>query len=438
MSGHINTTLRAGVCALALTGAGGAHATEGYFVEGVSARDQALGGAGIASPADALINATNPAGLVDVGHQMTGDVSLFNPTRGYDASGTMLTAPGHVESGRDIFAIPALGYSHPLDADHAFGISMSGNGGMNTTYGGGLINNALGCGGGSGVFCAGRTGVDLNQGLISAGYAQRFGAVSIGVAPVIGVQVFSAYGLGAMAGLSSIPSELTNHAPSYAIGAGVRAGAIYHVNEQLNLAIAGSTPIWMTPFDNYAGLFARHGRFDIPATIGVGVAYKILPTLTMMLDYKHIFYSDVNAVGDPMAPLTPGSLGTANGPGFGWSDVDVVSLGVEYKYNDRLTLRAGYSHNTQPVSAANVMLNILAPGIVTDHIAGGFSYGLTPQSVVDFAVVYAPKATVSGQEYLPGPGYIPGSSISISMSQLVVTLGLTYHFDAPAAVVAKY
>ena len=80
----------------------------------------------------------------------------------------------------------------------------------------------------------------------------------------------------------------------------------------------------------------------------------------------------------------------------------MVSLGVEYKYNDRLTLRAGYSHNTQPVSAANVMLNILAPGIVTDHIAGGFSYGLTPQSVVDFAVVYAPKATVSGQEYLPG------------------------------------
>ena len=89
MSGHIKTTLRAGVCALALTGAGGAQATEGYFVEGVSARDQALGGAGIASPADALINATNPAGLVDVGHQMTGDVSLFNPTRGYDASGTM-------------------------------------------------------------------------------------------------------------------------------------------------------------------------------------------------------------------------------------------------------------------------------------------------------------------------------------------------------------
>ena len=119
-----------------------------------------------------------------------------------------------------------------------------------------------------------------------------------------------------MAGLSSIPSELTNHAPSYAIGAGVRAGAIYHVNEQLNLAVAGSTPIWMTPFDNYAGLFARHGRFDIPATIGVGVAYKILPTLAVMLDYKHIFYSDVNAVGDPMAAAHAGFAGNRERPGL--------------------------------------------------------------------------------------------------------------------------
>ncbi len=460
MSQRIGNTLRAGLCVIAVSAATAAQATEGYFVEGVSARDQALGGAGIANPGDALINASNPAGLVDVGHQINGAISLFDPNRGYNASGTMLTAPGHVESGRDIFAIPALGYSVPLDADRAIGVSLSGNGGMNTTYGGGLANaNCQGpFAGATGVFCGGRTGVDLTQALISVGYAQRLGKLDLGIAPVMAVQIFSAYGLGAMGafGLSSNPGELTNHSPSWSVGAGVRAGAIYHFDDRFNIAVAGSTPIWSTPFQNYTGLFAGRGNFDIPGSIGAGLSYKILPTLAVMVDYKHIFYSAVKSVGDPMLPLVSGSqvLGTANGPGFGWSDVDVVSIGVEYQYNDRLTLRAGYSHNTQPISAANVMLNILAPGVVTDHIAGGFTYKVDPRSAVDFSLVYAPKAGVTGQEYFPGapanafgPGspaipamYVPGSKINIAMSQLVVTLGYTYHFDTPApvAVAAKY
>ena len=47
--------LRASVCILALCAAAtGAQATDGYFVEGASAREQALGGAGMANPADAL------------------------------------------------------------------------------------------------------------------------------------------------------------------------------------------------------------------------------------------------------------------------------------------------------------------------------------------------------------------------------------------------
>jgi long-chain fatty acid transport protein len=230
--------LRASVCILALCAAAtGAQATDGYFVEGASAREQALGGAGSANPGDSLTNANNPAGLVDVGHQINGDISAFAPTRGYNASGTMLTAPGAVSSGRDIFAIPTLGYAVPLSADSALGASMVANGGMNTSYSG-AIPNAVCAGYHSpmqGVFCGGRAGVDLNQALISIGYAQRFGNLSVGVAPILAVQMFSAYGLGAMGmfGLSSNPAELTNHSPSYSVGGGVRAGARDKVSQQV-------------------------------------------------------------------------------------------------------------------------------------------------------------------------------------------------------------
>ena len=167
-----------------------------------------------------------------------------------------------------------------------------------------------------GVFCGGRAGVDLNQALIYAGYAQRFGNFSIGIAPVMSVQIFSAYGLNTFSafGLSSDPSNVSDHSPAYSVGGGVRAGVLYHVTPDFSFGVEGSTPIWGTKFSDYSGLFAGGGSFNIPATIGGGLSYKLLPTFAMMVDYKHIFYSLVPSIGNPMAPIMLGSMGTANGP----------------------------------------------------------------------------------------------------------------------------
>ncbi len=421
--------IRAGLCALVLS-AGAAQATEGYFVEGVSAREQALGGAGIADLQDALTIANNPAGLVDVGHQFNGGLSLFNPERQYYAPTPGFVPQGDVRSGRDFFVIPNLGYAVPLSGDLALGVAMYGNGGMNTTY----YQNVT-CGrGGPGVFCGGKAGVDLNQAFITAGYAQRFGSLSVGVAPVMAIQMFQAYGLSAFGGYSSNSGALTDRGVDWAVGGGVRAGAQYHVNEAFTLGVSGSTPIWSSDFTKYSGLFAGGGNFDIPGEIGAGLAYKFSPTFTAMLDYKHIFYSSIPAVGDPMSSLFTGSkLGSANGPGFGWRDVDVVALGLEWRATRDLILRAGYAHNTQPITSANVLFNILAPGVITDHITGGFTYAVNKNSSLDFAVVYAPHAGVTGVDPMA-----PSQNINISMSQLELTLAYTYHFDTPKAVSAKY
>src|SRR5271165_7194634 len=108
----LRQTLLAGLGLLAVA-ASPACATEGYFVEGVSARDLGLAGAGSADAKEALTIANNPAGLVDVGRQFNADLSIFAPSRQYDASGTVLVAPGTVESGRDVFVFPALAYSAP-------------------------------------------------------------------------------------------------------------------------------------------------------------------------------------------------------------------------------------------------------------------------------------------------------------------------------------
>ncbi len=92
-------------------------------------------------------------------------------------------------------------------------------------------------------------------------------------------------------------------------------------------------------------------------------------------------------------------------------------------------MRAGYAHNTNPIKSTDVTLNIIAPGVVTDHITGGFSYQLNKNYTFDFAGAYVPRHRVSG----PVPAGFGGGDVELSMHQYQFTAGLTYRFDtAPA------
>ncbi|MGE3246426.1 MAG: OmpP1/FadL family transporter, partial [Beijerinckiaceae bacterium] len=420
-----------------------AFATEGYFQAGYGARSKALAGSGAADSRDAMSLSVNPAGLVDVDDQLNAGASLFMPYRGYDVTGPGLIAPGFtpggkVNSSRNVFGIPYFGYSRHITPDSAWGVAIYGNGGMNTTY---RMPANVNCGGGFGVFCGGKTGVDLNQAFVTVGYAHRFGNLSVGIAPVFAFQMFKAYGLLPFAGVSSNPLALSNNGYDKSIGGGVRGGVQWKVAPNFRIGLSGSTQMYMQKFDKYAGLFADGGKFNVPANITAGVAWDVRPDVTLMMDYKRIFYSGVGAVSN--ASNVPLPLGFPGGPGFGWKDVDVVSVGAEWRVNPVWTLRAGYAHNTNPVTARDVTLNLLAPGVVTDHFTAGLNYKLSPNSSIDVAAMYVPTHRVTGIEVTPPPpngiGANPFRTVSLRMHQFELTVGYNYKFGGAAPpVVAKY
>src|SRR5450759_4842931 len=86
------------------------------------------------------------------------------------------------------------------------------------------------------------------------------------------------------------------------------------------------------------------------------------PELSFGLDFKRINYSGISSVGNPSTNQAP--LGASNGPGFGWQNVNVTKLGVQYAVNSTLTVRAGYGKSDNPIPARDVTFNILAPGVV--------------------------------------------------------------------------
>ncbi len=388
-----------------------AWSTEGYFQLGFGPVQNALGGAGVANSEDAMSMALNPAGLVGLPEQFQVGVGLFMPYRGYSASSGAAAAGvavGSFDSSENLFFMPNMAYSHPIDANSAVGLVLYGNGGMNTTY----KSPA------SGVFNAGNTGVDLMQMFVSADYARRMGNFSFGIAPTLAIQTFKAKGLANFASYSSDPSNLTDRGYDWSYGGGLRAGLEYDFTPQFRLGLSGQTKMWMTKFDKYSGLFADQGGFDIPASVTAGLAYDVTPQWTVMADFQRIFYSDVGAVGNSSS--VPLQFGSTGGPGFGWNDINVYKFGLEYRMNDLWTLRAGYAYSENPVQSADVMLNILAPGVVTHHITAGATYKMSAQDSVDFAFVYAPESKVSGS--------VASGTVELHMHQFVGQVGWTHKF----------
>jgi len=422
------------VVAIGLLLSPAAQATEGYFQHGYGARHKALGGAGVADGRDSTATSLNPAGLVHSGNEVTAAVSAFSPRREFEggpAIGPTFTPVGTIESDSNWFAVPNFAASYRLAPNplaDVIGISLYGSGGMNTDY-----PAVVRGGGATGIFLAGSLGVDLQQVLLSVSLAKTIApGVSVGIAPILARQQIKLKGLDAFTqpGFSIDPGAVTGNGHDVSWGFGVRGGIEVAVAPNIRLGVAGNTPIWSQDFDKYRGLFAEQGSFDIPASIQAGIAVDLTPNLTLLADYRHIWFGSIASIANPST--NQAQLGADDGPGFGWDDVDVVKFGVEWRSSPDLTLRAGYAYATNPVSARDVEFNILAPAVVQHHITAGLEYRIDDAWSVELAGLYAPEETVSGRE-LQFPFHDPSHAIEISMYQFEATLGVKYKFGADGA-----
>lgn len=419
-----------------------ASATDGYFAHGYGMKAKGRGGASTAMATDSFGGAVNPATMVFAGGRIDVGVDWFRPQRSAKREGSFGGAgflDANVEGNeRENFFIPEFGYNRMLRPDLSLGVSVYGNGGMNTDYPGRGLDQGV-CQGGApngipaNLLCgSGNLGVDLYQIIVAPTLAWKFAPQqSVGVAPLIAYQRFKAYGLQPFAAISSDPANLTNRGYDDAWGAGLRVGYFAQLTPAFAFGAGYSTKIDMQEFDKYKGLFAENGDFDIPENYSFGVAFKATPKLTIAADYQRINYSDVKSVGNPSnqpnctSSFPPNPFGPGVGPdclgasgssiGFGWRDVNAFKLGVEYQWDQRLTLRAGYNHTDNPIQARDVTFNILAPGVVTDHVTLGFTYTLPGGSEITMAYMHAFEKSVSGPA--TNPYFNVGGTETITLSE---------------------
>ncbi len=396
-------------------------ATDGYFSHGYGVKAQGMGGVGIAIPQDALAAATNPAGMGLIGDRIDFGLTWFRPIREAEIEGNANPSNNGTYKANESknFFIPEFGYNKVINDQLSLGVSVYGNGGMNTDY-----NRPIP------LFGNTKAGIDMAQLFIAPTLAWKINEThTVGVSVNLAYQRFEAKGLQNFdnANYSSSVGNVTNRGHDNSYGAGLHLGWIGKINHAVSVGATYQTKTYMTKFDKYKGLFAEQGDFDVPEQYGVGIAFKANNKLTIAADIQRINYGDVDSVGASVTNLTIRQipLGDNNGAGFAWRDVTAYKLGASYAWDETLTLRAGYNHSSQPIRKSETMFNMLAPGVVQDHLTLGATWVLPNKSELSFAYMHAFEKKVNGSGSIPD-GYGGGDA---NLKMYEDSLGIAYGWN---------
>ena len=437
-------------------------ATNGHQLMGVGAYQKSMGGAVTAAPYDTTTAISNPAGMALIGTKADFNFDMFMPTRSVD-----FTAMGGQsdQGGSPLYLAPAVGWVGPVNesGDLFFG------GGMYLVSGMGVDYSTINTGPFDAVLTQlaggtpGAAQMTLYKGSMFSQYqfwklaptlAKRFSdQLSVGVALNVDYhqlsvkEVFANQTSGSYMGL-----DLAR--PTGALGLGFTVGALYKVNDMLQVGLnyaseqsfqdieyrlAAGDVVWLPDaMGNMA--ISDNGTYKLgmnfPQQLAVGVAVTPSEALTITADVKWINFKktqdkvDLKGTFNVVNMMTGPTGTTASSVSlpFGWDDVMVYAVGLSYKVSPMVTLRAGYNHGDSPIKEADVFNNLIFPAIVQDHLGLGADFSLGDHWGVGLAFMKAFKKEFTGKQDLTVLGQTIDSGAKISLEETSLLLAISYNF----------
>lgn len=436
-----NKTLRATALTACMVAAGQAWATNGMLMEGYGPVALSMGGAAQAYDNGTAGMMNNPATLQLGANGTRVDLAL-------GLLGPNVTAMGE-KSGGTSYVMPAIGWVRKND-QFSYGIGVFGQGGMGTEYPAGSMNAAGTSQPVRSELAVGRVILpvsyrateQLNLGgsldytwasldmRMAAGLTQLGGLYAGGTGAFAPANLQAAMGQLAGMGVSTARIDFSDDnkftgaakasgftgklGATYSLNPNLTLGASYHLKTRMGDLKTNATGATLTMGQAMTGRMVIHD-FQMPANGALGLAWKASSSLELLADVKRIAWA--NAMKDFRMTFesAPGNVSFTLPQN--WKDQTVLALGGAYKLNPAWTLRAGYSHASNPVPDATV--HPLFPAIVKDHYTAGFGYQIGKNMTLDAALSHAPKVTVNA-------GMLGGAPITHSQTNYQMLLGIRY------------
>jgi len=433
----------------ALLAAGSAHATNGMLMEGYGPIATGMGGASQAIDHGTAAMAANPATLGSM-PDGTARLDVAFGVLGPDVNSSI--GGMNAKSGGTSYLMPAIGYTRRNGA-YTYGIGMFAQGGMGTEYeatsfmaagSGAPVRSELGVG--NVIFpLAYQVNPNLTVGatlkfmwssldlLMAASPAQLGQMVTGGSGALGGALAGGALNTATWARINfSDNNDFTGSAKSTGFGASL--GAVYKVNKDVTVGGSyqfksalddmktSSTAASMTANPGAAptATFTDRGRitvidFQMPSVFAIGASWQANPSLLLAADLKYIGWSDAMQ----SFKMRYDSAGMGGSVSFAlpqnWKDQTVLNLGMAWKANEQLTLRAGLNLADNPIPDAYV--NPLFPATVKNHVTLGLGYKLSAAGDFNASLAVAPSTSVTS-----------GGGVAISHAQTNLQLMYSHRF----------
>ncbi|MDO9143855.1 OmpP1/FadL family transporter [Rhodoferax sp.] len=406
----------------ALLAAGSAHATNGMLMEGYGPISTGMGGASQAIDHGNAGMAQNPAtlGMMADG---TARLDVAFGILGPDVSSSMAGRPT-AESGGTSYLMPAFGYTRRNGA-LTYGLGVFAQGGMGTEYdatsfmaGGFNLPARSELGVGNVIFpVAYQVNPNLTVGatlkfmwssldMQMAASMQDLGAMMTGGSGSFVAQDMTNPFAGASAARLSFSddNDFTGAAKSTGFGAAlgmtykvnkdVMVGASYQFKSALDDMETGSsgasiaTDTGITDFGRMTVI-----DFQMPSVFAVGASWQASPALLLAADLKYIGWNDAMKSFKMRYDSSMGRGSVSFAMPQEWKDQTVLNLGLAWKANEALTLRAGLNLAGNPIPDAYV--NPLFPATVKNHVTLGLGYQVSKAGDFNMSLTMAPKVTVT-------------------------------------------
>lgn len=403
----------------ALLAAGSAQATNGMVMEGYGPISTGMGGASQAIDHGNAAMAQNPAtlGMLADG---TARIDVAFGVLGPDVKSSLMGM--EAKSGGTSYLMPAFGYTRRSGA-YTYGIGMFAQGGMGTEYdatsflamgSGAPVRSELGVG--NVIFpVAYQVNPNLTVGatlkFMWSSLDMRLAASGGQLASMVtGASGNLAMALGPLSGAPwaridfSDGNDFTGAAKATGVGASL--GATYKVNRDVTMGASYQLKSRLSDMKTASsdasisaiGGFVDHGQitivdFQMPSVFAVGAGWQVSPSLLLAADLKYIGWADAMK----SFKMRYDSSGMGGSVSFAmqqdWKDQTVLNLGMAWKANEVLTLRAGLNLADNPIP--DTYVNPLFPATVKNHVTLGLGYKVSQAGDFNMSVAMAPKVTVT-------------------------------------------
>ena len=416
-----------------------AQATDGHLLHGVGAVNQAMGGAGVGAPVSLLgVFYLNPAGMMAFdGTRIEFSFEMFKPSRTVSSDFPGFGS-GATVSRSEFTPIPALGWSTKLNnGKWVLGLAGIGIGGFGVDYA--ASAPAPGANpllfpqpNGFGQVFSSYNLLKFTPAVAWApieklwlGFAVNVNWAQLSVMPA----AFASPNFDQVTGTAFFPSAT---ATDGAFGFGAQLGLMYMINDMISLGASYSSEQSFESFKwnsananpnllDFGGPRELEFKLNTPAVLAGGFGLYPVPNVAIAGDFRYIFYESAAGFEIPSSgPFNP----DGSAAGFGWENIYVIAIGLQYRPIEALALRGGWNFSQNPVPDALAFINVPAPAIVQNHLTLGAGYKFTRRFEVSLG--YYKAFSNSGTGPVLNPAVPPGSTVTNELSENSIQLQFTF------------